>query len=139
LRRRFKLRFVDDSLDRCATYNAKSARSYADAEVEALQSCVPLFAEKRIRFCFVSTHSHHISGDPLTHQRCLAIVKAAGGQILAEHDVQESFSGDGLIVAYFGNDLIASRAPQLSYNRYSTSLFRNPLFDLYDYMSKNGT
>lgn len=106
------------------------------AEVEILRSCLPLFAEKRIRFCVVSTHSHHISGDPLTHQRCLAIIKAAGGQILIEHDVHESFSGDGLISAYFGNDRLAWKAPPLTYNRYSTSLFRNPLFDLYDCISK---
>jgi len=105
-------------------------------EVGVLASCVPLFADKRIRFCFVSTHSHHISGDPLTHQRCVALIKAAGGQILAEHDVHESFSGDGLIAAFFGDDPLAWTAPPLSYNRYSTSLFRNPLFDLYDCMVK---
>jgi FkbM family methyltransferase len=102
------------------------------AETNVLRSCMGLLAERRIRFCFVSTHTHHISGDPLTHQRCLALLKEAGGQILAEHDVQESFSGDGLIVAYFGESPLSWPSLHPSYNRYSTSLFRNPLFDLDD-------
>lgn len=100
------------------------------AETTILQSCMDLFRSRRILFCVVSTHSHHISGDPLTHQRCLAILKESGGRILAEHDVNESFSGDGLIAAYFGAAPIEWRMPHLSKNRYSTSLFRNPLFDL---------
>lgn len=69
-------------------------------------------------------------GDPLTHQRCLALLRELGGRILVEHDVQESFSGDGLIVAYFGREAIDWTDIPLSYNRYSTSLFRNPLYDL---------
>ena len=100
------------------------------AETDVLRSCMALLRDGRIRFCFVSTHSHHISGDALTHQRCLALLKEAGGQILAEHDVHESYSGDGLIVAYFGDRPLPWPSLQLSYNRYSTSLFRNPLFDL---------
>ena len=73
------------------------------AETDVLRSCLGLLADRRIRFCFVSTHSHHISGDALTHQRCLTLLKKVGHQIFAEHDVQESYSGDGLIVAYFGD------------------------------------
>ena len=100
------------------------------AEIEVVRSCDTLLRERRIRFCVLSTHSHHISGDPLTHQRCLAMLQDCGGQILAEHDVHESFSGDGLIVAYFGNDPIDWAEPPMSRNRYSTSLYRNPLYDL---------
>jgi FkbM family methyltransferase len=100
------------------------------AETDVLRSCLGLFRDRRIRFCIVSTHSHHISGDPLTHQQCLGLIKDAGGQILAEHDVYESFSGDGLIAAHFGDRLVSWTSPGLTYNRYSTSLFRNPLFDL---------
>ena len=100
------------------------------AETAVLGSSLDLLEAHRIRFCLVSTHSHHISGDPLTHQRCLAYLKAAGGQILAEHDVHESFSGDGLIAAYFGVEPLHWICPPVSLNRYSTSLFRNPLFDL---------
>jgi FkbM family methyltransferase len=99
------------------------------AELEILESCGDLFAADRIDWVFVSTHSHHISGDPLSHQRCLAVLLNAGATIVAEHDVQESFSGDGLIVARFGNLPNGWEPPRLSYNRYSQSLFRNPLYD----------
>jgi FkbM family methyltransferase len=100
------------------------------AELEVLKSCVGLAAAARMSWVFVSTHSHHISNDPLTHQRCLAVLRQSGATILAEHDVQESFSGDGLIVAKFGRVPPGWQAPSLSYNRYSESLFRNPLYDL---------
>ena len=52
-----------------------------------------------------------------------------GGTILAKHDVNESFSGDGLIAACFGSEPLDGSEPPLSRNRYSTSLFRNPLYD----------
>jgi FkbM family methyltransferase len=100
------------------------------AETEIIASCASLFRSNNIRFAFFSTHSHHISGDPLTHQRCLTMLKDFGGEILSEHDVHESFSGDGLIVAHFGREHIDWREPSISRNRYSTSLFRNPLYDL---------
>jgi len=100
------------------------------AELVALQSCEALLRAGRIKFVILSTHVHFISGDPLTHQRCLHLLRELGGQILAEHDVHESFSGDGLIAAYFGRDPIDWSEVPLSYNRYSTSLFRNPLYDL---------
>ena len=97
------------------------------AELQILEGCRDLFATGRIAWVMVSTHSHHISGDPLTHQRCLALLLNAGATVVVEHDIQESFSGDGLIVAKFGSLPQAWQAPRLSYNRYSQSLFRNPL------------
>lgn len=100
------------------------------AETAVIESSEAMLRLKKIRFCIVSTHSHYISGDPLTHQRCLQMLQDFGGDILAEHDVHESFSGDGLIAAYFGDEDLKWQAPPLSRNRYSTSLFRNPLFDL---------
>lgn len=100
------------------------------AETTVLTSCADLIESNRIRFCVVSTHSHHISGDPLTHQKCLALLRKTGAKIIAEHDVHESFSGDGLIVAYSGHEPIDLEHVETSLNRYSTSLFRNPLFDL---------
>jgi FkbM family methyltransferase len=100
------------------------------AETAIIQSCENLFRDKRITFGIFSTHSHHISGDPLTHQRCLAMLREYGGVILAEHDVHESFSGDGLIAAYFGSAALDWKEPPISRNRYSSSLFRNPLYDL---------
>ena len=100
------------------------------AECDVLTSCAPLLREGRIRTVVVSTHHWRISQDPLTHQRCLATIIACGGQVLAEHDVQESFSGDGLIVARFGGDAADWPPIPLSRNRASTSLFRDPLYDL---------
>ena len=100
------------------------------AEGEVLRGCEELFAAGRIGWAMVSTHHHAISGDPLTHQRCLARLVRAGATIVAEHDVAESFSGDGLIVARFGALPRRWRSPVLSRNRYSESLFRNPLYDL---------
>lgn len=102
------------------------------AETTVLTSCADLIESNRISFCVVSTHSHHISGDPLTHQKCLAILRKAGAKIIAEHDVHESFSGDGLIVAFSGREPVELEHVETSLNRYSTSLFRNPLFDLDD-------
>jgi hypothetical protein len=53
-----------------------------------------------------------------------------GGTVLCEHDVHESFSGDGLVAVYFGREPLAWSEPPISRNRYSSSLFRNPLYDL---------
>jgi FkbM family methyltransferase len=99
-------------------------------EIDVLKSCETHLRDGRIHFLVLSTHAEAISGDALIHQRCLDAVLTLGGQILAEHDVHESFSGDGLIAAYFGREPIEWRPLALSYNRYSTSLFRNPVYDL---------
>jgi FkbM family methyltransferase len=99
-------------------------------ETAVIGSCEALFRSGAIDFGIFSTHSHHISGDPLTHQRCLAMLKDFGGLILAEHDVHESFSGDGLIAVCFGQKTLQWTQPSISRNRYSNSLFRNPLYDL---------
>jgi FkbM family methyltransferase len=69
------------------------------AEVQALKGAARSLAEHRLRFLVVSTHHHQITGDPLTHQRCLRLLEDAGVHIIAEHSVSESCSGDGLIVA----------------------------------------
>lgn len=108
------------------------------AEYETLKGCQPLFASGRVTWVFASTHAGHISGDPLTHQRCLAVLRNAGATIVVEHDVHESFSGDGLIVAKFG-PLPEKWTPlEFSYNRYSQSLFRNPLYDLARHRRRSG-
>lgn len=108
------------------------------AETAVIRSCETELRQRRIHFVVVSTHAYQISNDPLTHQRCLDMLKDFGGQILAEHDVHESFSGDGLIAAYFGAEPLDWPKLPLSYNRYSTSLFRNPLYDL-DAIAKENT
>ncbi len=99
------------------------------AETDVLEDCISLFEENRIRFVIVSTHVHHISGDPLTHQKCLKILKDSGARILVEHDVHESFSGDGMICACFDDQVVLPKL-DISYCRYSESFYRNPLYDL---------
>jgi FkbM family methyltransferase len=99
------------------------------AELPVLESCAELLRAGRIGWVFVSTHVWYITGDPLTHQRCLSLLQSLGATVVAEHDVYESFSGDGLIVARFGPLPPGWQDVRLSYNRYSTSLFRNPLYD----------
>jgi FkbM family methyltransferase len=100
------------------------------AEFSVLEQAAPLLRAGRIDWVFVSTHHHSISGDPITHQRCLALLRALGAQIEAEHDVQESFSGDGLICARFCDAPPGWEPGTLSRNRASESLFRHPLYDL---------
>jgi FkbM family methyltransferase len=68
------------------------------AEVDALHGAARALAERRIRFLVISTHHHQITGDPLTHQRCVQLLRDAGAHFIAEHSVSESCSGDGLIV-----------------------------------------
>jgi FkbM family methyltransferase len=69
------------------------------AEVAMLHGASRALNEQRVRFLVVSTHHHRISGDPLTHQRCVEILREAGAHFIAEHTVSESCSGDGLIAA----------------------------------------
>ncbi len=69
------------------------------AELAMLEGARGAIAAGRIRFLVVSTHHHSISGDPLTHRRCLSALLDLGAHVVAEHTVAESFSGDGLIVA----------------------------------------
>ena len=100
------------------------------AEFAVLEEIAPLLQAGRIAWLFVSTHHTAISGDPLIHQRCVALLRSLGGVIEAEHDVQESFSGDGLICARFCPAPSGWQPIPLSRNRVSESLFRNPLYDL---------
>ncbi|MCW8917619.1 MAG: FkbM family methyltransferase [Gammaproteobacteria bacterium] len=99
------------------------------AETDVVDSLAELDVKERLRFVIVSTHHHTISGDPLTHERCLHRLRQMGAHIIAEHTVDESFSGDGLIAVSFQHcdrNLVVG----LSYNRASGSLFRPLNFDL---------
>lgn len=71
------------------------------AETAFLASMRQTDAARLVRFLVVSTHHRAISGSPTTHQDCLAGLRDQGAFILDEHSVEESFSGDGLIVASF--------------------------------------
>ena len=99
------------------------------AEWPLLEGGRDVLASRRVRFLVASTHHHSISGDPLTHQRCLALLRDLGAHVVAEHTVAESFSGDGVIVASFDErdrelTVVVSRC------RVGDSWFGDPLHDL---------
>jgi FkbM family methyltransferase len=99
------------------------------AETALLDGASELLADGAVRFVVVSTHHHSISGDPLTHRRCLDLITGLGAHVIAEHTVAESFSGDGLIAASFDPRDRDLAAP-ISYARASESLFGDPLLAL---------
>ncbi len=99
-------------------------------EFAVLEGAADLLRAGKVDWVFVSTHHHAISGDPLTHQRCLALLRGLVAVVEAEHDVQESYSGDGLICARFCAPPPDWQPVALSYNRKSESLFRDPLYDV---------
>jgi FkbM family methyltransferase len=99
-------------------------------EIAMLSGMQSLVDQGRVGVLVMSTHHHQITGDPLTHQRALHLIKGLGGKVYLEHDVSESYSGDGLIVADFGTTLEGWTAPEISRCRASDSLFRNTLYDL---------
>ena len=108
------------------------------AELEMLEGARNTIASARLRFLFVATHHHSISGDPLTHQKCLDFVRNHQGHVIAEHNVTESYAGDGLIVASFlpADRTIAPMA--VSRNHPTNSLFRELEYDLGDALSALG-
>jgi len=108
------------------------------AESAMLEGCGETIRAGKVRFVFVSTHHHSISGDPLTHQKCLAFIREHGGHVFAEHTVGESFSGDGLIAASFA--AIDQDMPDisLSRNRASTNMWRELEYDLAQAFAKDG-
>jgi len=67
------------------------------AEIGLLKGARETLRSGRVRFMVVSTHHHSITDDPLTHQRCLELLRDAGAHVIAEHSISESCSGDGLI------------------------------------------
>lgn len=96
------------------------------AELPFLESLADSRARELVRFVVVSTHAGQISGSLTTHEDCLRVVLRLGGTILAELSIEESYSGDGLIVASF-NPLDAALAmPEVSRNAPPASLFGVP-------------
>jgi len=82
-----------------------------------------------VRFLFVSTHHHSISGDHLTHVRCIELLRSLGAHVIAEHTPTESYSGDGLIAASFDpndRDLVV----EISRARAAESAYGDPLWEL---------
>ncbi len=105
-------------------------------ELDMLVGARKSFDRNAIRFVVVSTHHHSISGDPLTHQKCLWHLRAQNAKILCEHSVHESYSGDGLIVAAMLPRDRELPAIKVSHNRASTGVFRELEYDLADRFPK---
>jgi len=98
-------------------------------ETPLLTGAIPLLRSGAVRFIIVSTHHHVISGDALTHQNVLKMLKDAGGHVIAEHTVGESFSGDGLVaVSFDARD--EGFTIDVSHARYGESLFGEVEYDL---------
>jgi FkbM family methyltransferase len=91
------------------------------AETALLQGLAQVRAAGLLRYLFLSTHTQGISGDYRTHRRCLAALQELGAHIVTEHTVEESYSGDGLIVASF--DPAPRLDVKVSFNRHQDSLF----------------
>ena len=108
------------------------------AELEVLLNCIDLIKAHKIRFIIISTHSYEITGDPLIHQKCLELLEKYGASIIAEHDVHESYSGDGLIAASFA-DIDKPFKVNISYNRQNNSLFPSPASHLANILQKSDT
>jgi len=72
----------------------------------------------------VSTHHSSISGSTTTHPDCVEALRTLGANILVEHDVIESFSGDGMILASFYQEDAALKFPEVCRNWAQTSLFK---------------
>ena len=97
------------------------------AEWPFLTSLPDSGCNKLLRFAVVSTHHASISGSATTHRDCLLELVRRGAVILCEHAVEESFSGDGLIVASFFPEDAARLLLQIERNMPERSLFgRDP-------------
>lgn len=98
-------------------------------ETPLLTRAAELLRAGKVRFAIVSTHHHLISGDALTHQRTLELLKECGAHVIAEHTVSESFSGDGLIAVSF-DPRDANLVVDVSHARARDSLFGELEYDL---------
>jgi FkbM family methyltransferase len=78
---------------------------------------------EKVRFLVLSTHHKSISGSSTTHRDCIQSILDLGGFIMDEHDIDESFSGDGLIVAGFHQNDRKIKLPPISRNIPENSLF----------------
>lgn len=93
------------------------------AELDTIYGAKETIAKGDIRFIFVSTHHYLFSRDPETHLKCREVIESFGGRIIASHNVLESFSGDGLIVASF-DERDKDFSVNISINSTEDSLFR---------------
>jgi len=94
------------------------------AELPFIQSMGNAVQKGQIRFVMVSTHHSCISGSKTTHPDCVEVLRQMGATILVEHDIIESYSGDGMILASFYPEDKMLWFPEISRNRAETSLFK---------------
>jgi FkbM family methyltransferase len=93
------------------------------AELAFLNSMEGYNLFEKVRFVFISTHHESISGSLSTHQDCISKLINLGAIILTEHSIEESFSGDGLIVASFQKNDDKMKLPLISRNIDGKHLF----------------
>ena len=93
------------------------------AELPFIESMNNEIIANKIRFIFISTHHHSISGSYHTHRDCLNKLIELGAIILKEHTIDESFSGDGLIVASFNEKDKEIILPEITKNKNELSYF----------------
>lgn len=117
--------FNMDSISRLAGENTIEIlhMDVQGAELPFLKSMAQAIENGRVRFLVASTHHSSISGSKTTHRDCVEKITSLGGRILIEHDVQESFSGDGLVVASFFRQDASVTLPHISRNTARHSLF----------------
>lgn len=87
------------TIDRYAADNAIETIDILHSDIQGeelnlLDGTAQMFAAGRVNWLFVSTHHNDAF-----HARCLERVEGYGLRIVAEHNISDSFSGDGLIVA----------------------------------------
>lgn len=93
------------------------------AELPFVRSLKSIVERRRIRFLAISTHHASISGSATTHKDVINVLMDMGACVLAQHDIAESYSGDGLVVAslYEGDRNIT--LPEISRNTQANCLF----------------
>lgn len=100
------------------------------AELDVLEDGIEYLQDGLVKFLFVSTHHQSIAGPPQIHEKCLHLLKKIGAKILVEHDCFESYSADGLIVAYLGKETLDLPEIKISYCRASEGAFRSPAYEI---------
>jgi hypothetical protein len=97
------------------------------AELPFIRSMGRAVADRLVRFAVVSTHHESISGSVTTHDDCVRAIQSLGAKVFVEHDVYESYSGDGLIVASFAAEDRSIVMPDISRNVRERSLFSHSI------------
>lgn len=95
-------------------------------ELPFIESMAEAVSRGQVRFIVASTHHSSISGSSSTHADCCRALTDLGAKILCQHDVQQSYSGDGLIVASFYPEDRLISFPGMSLNEPQSSLFPTP-------------